>query len=133
MSVLDQLFVYHPDPWQDQDCARNSRLPIEDVWFPAEDGTRLLGWYVESSDAPAVLLWCHGNAGNIINRLDNLRELYRLGLSVFLFDYRGYGRSQGRRSEEGLYQDALGAYAHVTGTRRIRPERIVPFTLQAFF
>jgi len=125
--LLDQLFVYHPDAWEDRDWARISGLPLEDVWFPATDGTRLFGWYVESSGSPAVLLWCHGNAGNIINRLDNLRELYHLGLSVFLFDYRGYGRSQGRPSEEGLYQDALGAYAHVTGTRRIRPERIVLF------
>ncbi|TLY16233.1 MAG: alpha/beta hydrolase [Nitrospirae bacterium] len=127
MSLLDQLFVYHPDPWQDRDWAKISGLPLEDVWFAAADGTKLFGWYVASSGSPTVLLWCHGNAGNIINRLDNLRELYRLGLSVFLFDYRGYGRSQGRSSEEGLYQDALGAYAHVTGTRRVRPERIVLF------
>ena len=125
--MLDQLFVYHPDAWEDRDWARISGLPLEDVWFPATDGTRLFGWYVESSGSPAVLLWCHGNAGNIINRLDNLRELYHLGLSVFLFDYRGYGRSQGRPSEEGLYQDALGSYAYVTQARRIRPERIVLF------
>jgi len=127
MSVLDRLFVYHPDPWQDRDWAKLSGLPLEDVWFQAADGTRLFGWYVESSGTQAVLLWCHGNAGNIINRLDNLAELYRLGLSVFLFDYRGYGRSHGRPSEEGLYQDALGAYAYVAGTRRVRPERIVLF------
>lgn len=127
MSLFDQLFVYHPDPWIDRDWARASGLPLEDVWFHAADGTRLFGWYVESSVTPTVLLWCHGNAGNIINRLDNLRELYRLGLSVFLFDYRGYGRSQGRPSEEGLYQDALGAYDYVAQTRRIRPERIALF------
>ena len=78
------------------------------------------------ADRP-VILWCHGNAGNIINRLENLRELYRIGLSVFIFDYRGYGRSQGKPSEEGLYQDALGAYDYLTRTRMIRPERIVVF------
>src|SRR2546422_1834859 len=126
-SLLDQLFVYHPDPWQDRDWAKISGLPLEDVWFPAADGTRLFGWYVESSGSPAVLLWCHGNAGNIINRLDNLAELNRLGLSVFLFDYRGYGRSRGGPSEGGLYQDALGAYAYLLGTRRTRPDRIVLF------
>jgi len=126
-GFLDQLLVYHPDPWEDGDWARISRLQLEDVWFQAADGTKLFGWHVESSASPAVVLWCHGNAGNIINRLDNLAELYRLGLSVFLFDYRGYGRSQGRPSEEGLYQDALGAFAYVTGTRRVRPERIVLF------
>jgi fermentation-respiration switch protein FrsA (DUF1100 family) len=60
--------------------------------------------------------------------LENLRELYRIGLSVFIFDYRGYGRSQSLRpSEEGLYQDALGAHDYLTRTRMIRSERIVLF------
>ena len=103
-------------------------MPLEDVWFTAADGTKLFGWYVENRDTSGVILWCHGNAGNIINRLENLRELYRIGLSVFIFDYRGYGRSQSLRpSEEGLYQDALGAYDYLTRTRMIRPERIVIF------
>lgn len=127
MSILDQLFVYHPDSWQEQDWKARSGLPLEDVWFQSSDGTKLFGWYVESAATSAVVLWCHGNAGNIINRLENLRELYRLGLSVFLFDYRGYGRSHGSPSEEGLYQDAFGAYDYLTRTRMIRPERIVLF------
>ena len=127
MTLLDQFFVYHPEPWLEKDWARLSGLPLEDVWFSSADGTKLFGWYVEHTATSAVLLWCHGNAGNIINRLDNLRELYRIGLSVFLFDYRGYGRSQGRPSEEGLYQDAIGAYDYLTRTRMIRPERIVLF------
>src|SRR3989442_5664723 len=126
-NLLDQLFVYHPTPWTERDWGRMSGLPLEDVWFSAADGTSLFGWYVESSAGPAVLLWCHGNGGNIINRLDNLAELYRLGISVFLFDYRGYGRSRGGPSEGGLYQDALGAYAYLLGTRRTRPDRIVLF------
>ena len=127
MSLLDQFFVYHPEPWQDRDWARLSGLPLEEVWFQAADGARLFGWYVESSTTSGVVLWCHGNAGNIINRLENLRELYRIGLSVFLFDYRGYGRSQGRPSEEGLYQDAQGAHDYLTRTRMILPERIILF------
>lgn len=127
MSLLDQIFVYHPDPWTEEDWRARSRLPLEDIWFPSSDGTKLFGWYVENAATSAVVLWCHGNAGNIIHRLENLRELYRLGLSVFLFDYRGYGRSQGSPSEEGLYQDALGAYDQLTRTRLIRPERIVLF------
>lgn len=124
---LDRLFVYHPAPWIDRDWVRVSGLPLEDVSFRAADGTELFGWYVESGATPAVLLWCHGNAGNIINRLDNLAWLHRLGLSVFLFDYRGYGRSRGAPSEEGLYQDALAAYAYLSQVRRLRPERIVLF------
>ncbi len=127
MSFLDQFFVFHPSPWRDLDWAARSGLPLEEVWFQAGDGARLFGWYVEARSDAAVVLWCHGNAGNVINRLDNLRGLYRLGLSVWLFDYRGYGRSQGRPSEEGLYLDALGAYDYVTRTRMIRPERLVIF------
>ncbi len=128
MSLLDQLFVYYPEPWQDRDWARLSGLPLEDVWFQAVDGVRLFGWYVKSKAEGPVILWCHGNAGNIIHRLDNLKYLYQVGLSVFLFDYRGYGKSQGfRPSEEGLYQDALGAYAYLTRIRKIRSSRIVLF------
>ena len=127
MSLLDQFFVYHPEPWREQDWKARSGLPLEDVWFQSSDGTKLFGWYVEQAATSAVVLWCHGNAGNIINRLENLRELYRLGLSVFLFDYRGYGRSHGSPSEEGLYRDAVGAYDYLTRTRLIRPERIVLF------
>ena len=62
--------------------------------FRLSDGARLFGWYVEAAADRPVMLWCHGNAGNIINRLDNLRLLHQIGLSVFLFDYRGYGKSQ---------------------------------------
>ena len=92
-------------------------MPLEEVWFQSGDGTKLFGWYVEAHADRPIILWCHGNADNIINRLENLKLLYQLGLSVFLFDYRGYGRSQGRPSEEGLYQDALGAHDYLARTR----------------
>ncbi len=127
MGLLDSFFVYHPHPWDERDWAKLSGVPLEDVWFPATDGTKLFGWYAEATATSAVLLWCHGNAGNMIDRLENLRALHRLGLSVFLFDYRGYGRSQGRPTEHGLYQDALGAYEYLIGRRRIRTERVIVF------
>jgi fermentation-respiration switch protein FrsA (DUF1100 family) len=126
--MFDQFFVYHPEPWQEREWARLSGLPLEDVWFQTSGGVRLFGWYVEAAADRPVLLWCHGNAGNIINRLDNLRLLYQMGLSVFLFDYRGYGKSQAvRPGEEGLYHDAIGAYDYLTRIRKIRQERIVLF------
>jgi uncharacterized protein len=125
--VLDQLFVYHPAPWEDRDWVRLSGLPLQDVWFQASDHTKLFGWYVESAPSAPVLLWCHGNAGNIIHRLENLASLVQIGLSVFLFDYRGYGRSRGTPTEDGLYQDALGAYRYLLDSKRIRAERLVLF------
>ncbi len=124
---LDQVFVYYPHPWEDRDWARLSGLPLTDVWFDTDDGVRLFGWYVDAGPRRPTLLWCHGNAGNLIHRLENLALLYRLGLSVFIFDYRGYGRSVGSPSERGLYRDAQAAYTYVTTTRQITPQRLVLF------
>jgi pimeloyl-ACP methyl ester carboxylesterase len=88
----------------------------------------LFGWYVEAAADRPVILWCHGNAGNIINRLENLKRLYQMGLSIFLFDYRGYGKSVGSRPTElGLYRDACGAYDYLIRIRKISPDRIVLF------
>jgi fermentation-respiration switch protein FrsA (DUF1100 family) len=126
-NFLDQLFVYHPSPWVDGDWGRLSALPLQDVWFQSSDGTRLFGWMVEQNPASPVLLWCHGNAGNIIHRLENLVQLHRTGFSVFLFDYRGYGRSQGKPSEAGLYRDAHAAYLYLTEQRRVSRDRLVIF------
>ena len=119
--------MYHPAPWIERDWARVSGLPLEGVSFQAADGTELFGWFVPSVTPAPVMLWCHGNAGNIIHRLENLAELHHIGFAVFLFDYRGYGRSGGRPSEEGLYQDALAAYGHLTNARGVEPRRIVVF------
>ena len=61
MTILDQFFVYHPEPWQDRDWARLSGLPLEDLWFTAADGMRLFGWYVETqADRPVILFAAHG-------------------------------------------------------------------------
>ena len=127
MSILDQFFVYHPEPWQDRDWARQRLAAGRGLVSGCRRGEAVRLVRRDLRRRTPVVLWCHGNAGNIINRLENLRELYRIGLSVFIFDYRGYGRSQGRPSEEGLYQDALGAHDYLTRTRMIRPERIVLF------
>lgn len=82
----------------------------EDAWFSAEDGTKLHGWFVEHPRPRAVVLFCHGNAGNITflaSMLEGLRHWQ--GVSVLAFDYRGYGRSAGRPTEEGVLQDARAA------------------------
>jgi len=96
-------------------------LAYEEVRFPAADGTELHGWWIPGRRAGPAVIFFHGNAGNISHRLDILRRLYdRVGLDVFAFDYRGYGRSSGSPSEEGLYADAKGARAllHARGWDR---------------
>lgn len=85
----------------------------EDVTFLTSDGVRLHGWLFRSPFADrrsALLVYCHGNAGNITDRASIAAELARRGVSTLLFDWRGYGKSEGRPSESALLKDALAAY-----------------------
>lgn len=100
-------------------------LDFEDVAFSASDGVALTGWFVPAPDARFTVLFCHGNGGNIMHRLDTLALLHGLGLSCFVFDYRGYGNSAGRPTEQGTYRDAQAAYDWLTQTKGIAPEQIV--------
>lgn len=104
-SAVERAFLYHPVRRLEATPAAYG-LAHRDVHVESEDGVRLHGWYVPGR-LPVTLLWCHGNAGNISHRLENLRRLVdRLGLGVLLFDYRGYGQSEGEPSEAGVYRDA---------------------------
>lgn len=85
-------------------------LEFEDAWFTADDGTKLHGWYVPVEEPTAVVLFCHGNAGNITGRLDVMQfSQQRLNASLLMFDYRGYGRSEGSPHEQGVLMDARAA------------------------
>ena len=125
--MLDQLLIYQPSTWTERNWREVSGLPLKEVWIPVEQGVRIFAWYVDAGPNQPVLLWCHGNAGNISHRLDNLWELYRRGLSVLLFDYRGYGKSSGEPSESGFYGDALASYDHLIMRQGVRSEQVVVF------
>jgi uncharacterized protein len=105
--------VYYPDRVVTATGAELGR-PFEDVTFKANDGVALNGWFfpanTDSARRHLAVLLCHGNAGNIGDRLDLCGALLATGVNVFLFDYRGYGRSQGWPSEEGTYRDAQAAH-----------------------
>lgn len=102
-------------------------LDYETVWLTAEDGVRLNGWYVPAKRARGTLLFFHGNAGNVSHRLDSLRIFHALDLNVFVFDYRGYGLSEGKPSEEGTHRDALAAWRYLTEARSAAPASTVLF------
>lgn len=101
-------------------------LDYEDITLEASDGVRVHGWFVPGESA-RVLLYFHGNAGNISHRLHSIRQFYDLGLSVFIIDYRGYGRSGGKPTEKGLYRDADAAWRYLTDDRGIAAEDIIVF------
>lgn len=101
-------------------------LDFEDVSFVSSDGTRLHGWYVRHENPRAVILFSHGNAGNLSHRAETARVLNKLvGVSVMLYDYRGYGRSEGRPSEKGIMNDARSARSWLANREGIDCQEIV--------
>lgn len=106
---------------------REHGLDYEPLSLATPDGERLDAWLVPAPRSRGVVLFLHGNAGNLSHRMDSIVMFHRLGYSVLIFDYRGYGRSTGKPSEAGLYRDAQTAWDHLTRQRGIPPGRIVIF------
>jgi len=106
--TLEESFVFQPGCYPEGDW---SPVPaVEDAWFDSSDGVHLHGWFAKAREPRAIVLYCHGNAGNVTHRRDTL-WLFRdeLRCSVLVFDYRGYGRSGGKPTEEGVLADARAA------------------------
>jgi fermentation-respiration switch protein FrsA (DUF1100 family) len=97
-----------------------------DVWIRTNDGVRIHGWFLPG-DSDRVLLFFHGNAGNISHRLESIRQFLQLGLSVLIIDYRGYGQSEGRTTEQGIYRDAEAAWQFLVETNTVAERHIVLF------
>jgi fermentation-respiration switch protein FrsA (DUF1100 family) len=120
MAFQDRL-LYHPtaELWT---TPASAGLPFTEVTLATDDGVRLHAWHVRAPAARALVVVCHGNAGNVADRVPMAEAFARAGLDTLLFDYRGYGRSAGRPSEEGLYHDGEAA-------RRWAEQRGLPVVL----
>jgi len=102
-------------------------LEFEDVFFKTKDNVTLNGWFIPHKDAKITMIFCHGNAGNISHRLEKIVIFYHLGVNTFIFDYRGYGNSQGNSSERGIYLDAQAAYDYLMTREDIDKDKIISF------
>ena len=102
-------------------------MDFEKVTLKTADGLLLSGWYIPAEDSEFTVLFCHGNGGNMMHRLDSINIFYNLGLDCFIFDYRGYGNSEGKPSEEGTYLDVRAAYKWLTEEKKVSPDDIVIF------
>jgi len=102
-------------------------IKFENIMFKTSDNVQLNGWYIPAEGAEFTILFCHGNGGNIMHRLDSINMFKDMGLNCFIFDYRGYGNSEGKPAEEGTYLDALAAYKWLTGHKKIPAENIIIF------
>ncbi len=101
-------------------------LKYEEVNFDSRGKVKLNGWFITSRENKYTILFCHGNAGNISHRIEKIIFFNKLGCNVFIFDYRGYGKSQGAPSENGLYSDAHAAYNYLL-SRGTRPEQVIGY------
>jgi fermentation-respiration switch protein FrsA (DUF1100 family) len=126
LFVYQPHLVYYPERILVADPGTIG-LSFENVSFETADGVGLSGWSIPGVGTSGVILFCHGNAGNISHRLESVQMFHRLGLDVFIFDYRGYGQSKGKPTEQGTYKDAEAAWRYLTETRRVSPDRIVVF------
>lgn len=102
-------------------------LAYEDLTITTEDSQKLHGWFVPAERSSAVVLFLHGNAGNVSHRLDWIALFHEIGISTLIIDYRGYGKSSGTPSEEGTYRDAEAAWRYLVTQREIAPQEIAIF------
>jgi uncharacterized protein len=122
-TAFETSLVYFPSRYPDGDWELPSG--VEDAWFESPDGTKLHGWFVNVDHPKAVILFSHGNGGSIANRRDLLELFRRLDVSALLWDYRGYGRSEGESSETGILQDARAARAWLAKKSGVKETDIV--------
>lgn len=126
MFLLQGALLYHPDIGREiERTPKAVGLDYEAVWLTTEDNVRIEAWFVPAPAARGVVLLTHGNAGSIAYRVDYAPLFHRLGFSLLLLEYRGYGRSEGKPSEEGTYADARAAWRHLVTERGFPADRIV--------
>jgi pimeloyl-ACP methyl ester carboxylesterase len=123
--IVDRMLFY-PTPGVDLAPERLG-LQAEEVFLTTEDDVRIHGFYLPAPGASRALLFLHGNAGNASHRLPNAALLARSGTDVLLLDYRGYGRSEGRPNERGVYADARAGLRHLVEERGFPERRVVLF------
>lgn len=121
--------LYYPDyPGRNITLTpENIKLSYEPVSFETRDRITLFGWFIPRRDSRGTVVIFHGNAGNISHRLELIQLFHHLGLNTFIFDYRGYGQSEGRPSEHGTYLDAEAVWFYLLYGRHIPSEEIVIF------
>jgi uncharacterized protein len=125
MATVETSLIFQPARYPDGNW-QPADLPFEDAWFASADGTRLHGWYLPHEQSRTAILYCHGNGGNVAYWADAARLLHdRVAASVLLFDYRGYGRSEGTPSEAGALADARAARAWLARRQGIAEQQIV--------
>jgi fermentation-respiration switch protein FrsA (DUF1100 family) len=125
LRYIERRTIFYPDK-KIEFLPRDVGLNSEEVFFNTSDGIQISAWFVPHPQARHTILFAHGNAGNISHRIEKLKFFYDLGCNILIFDYRGYGKSQGRPSEKGIYLDAKAAYDYLL-SRHISADAIIGY------
>lgn len=130
LYVYQEYIMFNPG-WHFYPLPDNPGFEIEEVFFSREDGLKLCGWLVHpfKVDSVFTIMICHGTMGNLTKpfRISLLQALAELGMEIFIFDYSGIGRSEGRVSEKNAYEDALAAFNYLAIEKGIPRERVIVF------
>lgn len=128
LMLFEERFIFFPSSYPDGYYEEARSLPfLEDCWFMTEDGVKLHGWFARRDSAIATLVISHGNAGNLSHRLPIIKTFRDLGFNVFMYDYRGYGRSEGSPTEEGVYRDGRAAFDYVIRRSDVDSTNVILF------
>jgi pimeloyl-ACP methyl ester carboxylesterase len=116
--------IYHPSKNVEK-TPEELGIEFEEITLFTQDNLKLNAWFIPGKQDGITILFCHGNAGNLSHRLETIQIFHDLGLNFFLFDYRGYGLSEGITTESGTYLDSEAAWKYLTETKGIPPEKII--------
>ena len=126
LMIFEEKFIYFPQKYPRGIYEDARYVPhLRDCWLTTEDGVKIHGWFAPADSAIATVVISHGNAGNISHRIPIMRELQRRKLNVLMYDYRGYGRSEGSPDEAGIYRDGRAAFDYALKLPEVDPRRVI--------
>ena len=127
LAFFGRQAVFHPSKYPEGLWDMQGQWGAEDVWLDTSDGVHIHGWMIPSKQpGQQVTLYLHGNAGNLTHRVDHIQALLEVGTALLIIDYRGYGKSEGKPTEEGCYRDTDAAYDYLL-ERGYAAERIIVY------
>lgn len=130
-SLFTNFMLFHPtkdtvaDAQQVKELKKKFNLTWTDEYFKSNDGTKIHGWYITQPGARKTFLVSHGNGGDLVYRLPIVEALASSGESMFLYDYQGYGKSDGKPTPEGIVQDGVGAYDYLVNEKMVAAKDII--------
>jgi len=124
--LFQSYLIYFPDKTLVMNPGQIG-ISYEKIFLHTSDHVKIHSWYMFAENPKGTILFCHGNAGNISHRFESIQIFYQLGLNVFIFDYRGFGKSDGKPDEEGTYKDAEAAWDYLINEKKISPDKIIIF------